>query len=104
MTGGFSDFVTLQQGLNRGSEGLGEKWEKWEGRGVLGSDGLFWRIVPQADGRGEVRILTHKLQLDKAAQKPDGSAGDGQLTEVQHRHIPQDCVLDARVLEVLPKL
>lgn len=74
------------------------------GGGVLGSDGLFWRIVPQADGRGEVHILTHKLQLDKAAQQPDGSAGDGQLTEVQHCHIPQDCVLDARVLEVLPKL
>ena len=49
-------------------------------------------------------VLTHKLQLDEAAQQPDGAAGDGQLAQVQHGQVLQHRALDARVLEVLPQL
>ena len=39
--GGLVSLVALQPGVMTGSEGLGG----------LGSDGLFWKIIPQVDGR-----------------------------------------------------
>ena len=60
--GGSVSLAAPRQSLYRGSEG--------GGGGGLGSNGLFWKVAPQADGRGEegrvvgVGIWVNRLHTD----------------------------------------